>query len=82
MIMHCHTNYKLNQIHYSWFLTYGDNRKTAHAQISAHERELYSPTMETESLTAHNVVRLLLNDFGYDEKLATRSDDYWIDSPK
>ncbi len=42
--------------------------------------ESYISMMETECVAAHNVVRLLLNDFEYDEKLATLTDDYWRDT--
>jgi prenylcysteine oxidase/farnesylcysteine lyase len=42
--------------------------------------ESFISTMETQCLAAHNIVRLLLADYGYDEKAATQADDYWIDT--
>ncbi|CAF1436974.1 unnamed protein product [Rotaria magnacalcarata] len=42
--------------------------------------ESYISTMETECLAAHNLIRLLLIDLGYDERAATLGDDYWIDT--
>ena len=42
--------------------------------------ESFISTMETECVAAHNVIRLLLADFGYDETTATLTDDYWIDT--
>lgn len=42
--------------------------------------ESFISTMETECLAAHNAIRLLLADFGYDETKATLTDDYWIDT--
>lgn len=42
--------------------------------------ESFISTMETQCLAAHNIIRLLLVDYGYDEKTATNNDDYWIDT--
>jgi len=42
--------------------------------------ESFISTMETQCLAAHNIIRLLLTDYGYDEKTATLRDDYWIDA--
>ena len=42
--------------------------------------ESFISTMETECVAAHNAIRLLLGDFGYDETTATLTDDYWIDT--
>ncbi|CAF1011877.1 unnamed protein product [Rotaria sordida] len=42
--------------------------------------ESFISTMETQCLAAHNIIRLLLADYGYDEKAATLADNYWIDT--
>ena len=42
--------------------------------------ESFISTMETQCLAAHNVVRLLLADYHYDEEAATLLDDYWMDT--
>ncbi|CAF1264080.1 unnamed protein product [Adineta steineri] len=42
--------------------------------------ESFISTMETQCVAAHNIIRLFLIDFGYDEKVATLADDYWIDT--
>ncbi|CAF4353826.1 unnamed protein product [Adineta steineri] len=42
--------------------------------------ESFISTMETQCVAAHNIIRLFLIDFGYDEKAATLVDDYWVDT--
>ncbi|CAF1640537.1 unnamed protein product [Didymodactylos carnosus] len=42
--------------------------------------ESFISTMESQCLAAHNIIRLLLADYGYDEKATTLADDYWIDT--
>ncbi|CAF2887887.1 unnamed protein product [Rotaria sp. Silwood2] len=65
------------------------NNNTIFPPINPDERFYYAngfenfiSTMETQCLAAHNIVRLLLIDFDYDEKAATLADDYWIDEAK
>lgn len=63
------------------------NNNTIFPPINPDERLYYAnafesfiSTMETECLAAHNLIRLLLIDLGYDERAATLADDYWLDT--